>query len=153
MALAYHKTTNHWWFCVRARFIPGLRRGIKKDRVIYTASVRGFLLDKKYPRQNGVFFYLAITLIILVLSSAPVKRLVIFLENFTTPFAVAYKVLSPPILTFRPGRNLLPRCLTMILPVFTFCPPKILTPSRFETLSRPKAVEPPAFLCAISVSP
>src|SRR5580693_8385561 len=40
-----------------------------------------------------------------------------------------------------------------ILPASTSSPPYFLTPKRFECESRPLRVLPPAFLCAIRVSP
>src|SRR3989344_3886734 len=61
-------------------------------------------------------------------------------------------VSSLPSLTFVTGPYLVPRWRMMTLPAFTFCPPKILTPKRFDAESRPNEVEPPAFLCANVVS-
>jgi len=64
-------------------------------------------------------------------------------KNLTIPIFVAYKVSSAPRLTFLPGLNLVPRCLIMIEPGFTFCPAKSFTPKRLEAESRPNCVDPP----------
>lgn len=60
---------------------------------------------------------------------------------------------SSPRLTFLPGWNLVPRWRTMMLPLETSCLPKIFTPRRLEMESRPRAVDPPAFLVAIARKP
>lgn len=97
------------------------------------------------------YFTSETTLTIRVFDKAPLKRFIFLLLNLTVPFAIEYKVESPPIRTFFPALNLLPCCRTITLPTLTFCPPNIFTPRRLETLSRPNEVLPPAFLCAMAL--
>src|SRR5256886_6662178 len=63
----------------------------------------------------------------------------------------AKSVWSLPTPTLFPGRTLVPRCRTMIVPASTRAPAYSLTPSRWPALSRPLRVEPAPFLCAISL--
>src|SRR6478609_3039099 len=55
----------------------------------------------------------------------------------------ANNVSSPPIPTFLPGWNRVPRCRTMIVPAWIFVPPNTFTPRRWALESRPLRVEPP----------
>src|SRR6266498_3204612 len=55
--------------------------------------------------------------------------------------------------TLTPGCTLVPRWRTMMAPAVIGSPPKALTPRRFDCESRPLRELPPAFLCAIAVSP
>src|SRR5260221_9635224 len=55
--------------------------------------------------------------------------------------------------TFLPAWYLVPRWRMMMLPGTTVWPPNFLTPRRRPRESRPLREEPPAFLCAIVVSP
>src|SRR5690606_6067037 len=52
-----------------------------------------------------------------------------------------------------PAWNSVPRWRTMMLPAVACWPPYSFTPSRLASESRPLRVEPPAFLCAMSLSP
>ena len=70
-------------------------------------------------------------------------------RNSTVPSRSAKIVSSRPSPAPGPGRNFVPRCRTMIIPVLTGWPAKILTPSRFDSESRPLREEPRPFLCAI----
>src|SRR5882757_1560650 len=74
-------------------------------------------------------------------------------RNSTVPCALANKVWSVPIPTLTPGRYTVPRWRIRMLPASTFSPPNFLTPNRFECESRPLRVLPPAFLCAIYLTP
>src|ERR1035441_5717801 len=67
----------------------------------------------------------------------------------TTPVTLAKSVSSLPQPTFSPGLIGVPRCLTMIDPPGTSCPPKTFTPSRCALESRPFLELPNPFLCAI----
>ena len=51
------------------------------------------------------------------------------------------------------GAELVPRWRTMIIPVLTACPAKILTPSRFASESRPLREEPRPFLAPPGLDP
>src|SRR5690606_1497391 len=73
--------------------------------------------------------------------------------NLTVPSRSAKRVKSLPRPTLKPGLNLVPRCLTSMLPASTTWPSKRLTPRRCEWLSRPFLELPTPFLCAISSSP
>src|SRR5579863_3449951 len=68
------------------------------------------------------------------------------------PVILANNVSSLPRPTFKPGFTRVPRCLTMIVPPGTSCPPKALNPSRCEFESRPLRDVPCPFLCAIRSS-
>lgn len=70
-------------------------------------------------------------------------------SKVTIPETLAKRVSSEPSPTFLPGLNLVPRCLTRMLPPVTNVPAKALTPSRFDWLSRPFRELPIPFLCAI----
>ncbi len=63
--------------------------------------------------------------------------------NLTDPSMVAKRVSSPPLPTFRPGWNLVPRWRTRIEPADTMVPSNSLTPRRLDSESRPFRVEPP----------
>src|SRR4026207_1077692 len=69
--------------------------------------------------------------------------------NSTVPVTLAKSVSSLPQPTFKPGLILVPRWRTMIEPPGTSCPPKTLTPRRWELESRPFLELPNPFLCAI----
>src|SRR5512132_2347341 len=69
----------------------------------------------------------------------------------TYPSEVANSVWSVPSPTLDPGLNRVPRCRTIMLPAVTNCPPKRLTPSRWELESRPLRELPTPFLCAIAL--
>src|SRR5439155_15285675 len=56
---------------------------------------------------------------------------------------------SRPSPTFFPGKNLVPRWRTMMLPATTISLPNFFTPSRLLTLSRPFLTLPCPFLCAM----
>src|SRR5690349_24482974 len=62
----------------------------------------------------------------------------------------AKSVWSLPNPTPGPGKNLVPRWRTRMLPALTTSPPYRFTPSRWELLSRPFLVEPCPFLCAMN---
>src|SRR6516165_5139915 len=68
------------------------------------------------------------------------------------PVIFANKVSSLPRPTLSPGFTRVPRCLTMIVPPGTSCPPKALNPSRCAFESRPFRELPKPFLCAITRS-
>src|SRR5690348_11901390 len=70
--------------------------------------------------------------------------------NSTTPVIFAKSVSSLPQPTFSPGLSFVPRCLTMIDPPGTSCPPKTFTPRRCAFESRPFLELPNPFLCAIT---
>src|ERR1700733_11388728 len=72
--------------------------------------------------------------------------------NFTAPSAVANSVSSPPMPTFLPGWNLVPRWRTMIVPAVTVLPPKAFTPRRWALESRPLRVDPPPLVFDMSGS-
>src|SRR5262245_37468447 len=55
--------------------------------------------------------------------------------------------------TLTPGWMRVPRCRTMMLPALISSPAYDLTPSRFDSESRPLRELPPAFLCAMVVAP
>ncbi len=74
------------------------------------------------------------------------KRFSPEVRNSTVPSRLAKIVSSRPMPTPAPGRNRVPRWRTMIMPAFTFCPAKILTPRRFAFESRPFREEPRPFL-------
>src|SRR6185295_6614121 len=63
--------------------------------------------------------------------------------NLTAPSTSENSVSSPPIPTFLPGWNLVPRWRTMIVPALTLVPPNAFTPRRWALESRPLRVEPP----------
>src|SRR5712671_119817 len=65
----------------------------------------------------------------------------------------ANSVSSLPRPTLMPGLWRVPRCRIRIVPAWTSCPPKRLTPSRCPCESRPLTEEPPPFLCAIKCLP
>src|SRR5690349_24470977 len=69
--------------------------------------------------------------------------------NSTVPSRFAKIVSSRPSPAPGPGRNLVPRWRTRIMPALTGCPAKIFTPSIFGFESRPFREEPSPFLCAI----
>src|SRR6266481_721904 len=69
----------------------------------------------------------------------------------TYPSEVANSVWSTPKPTLTPGLKRVPRWRTMMLPAVTNCPPKRLTPSRWEFESRPLRELPTPFLCAIAL--
>jgi len=77
------------------------------------------------------------------------ERLFAFLRNSTIPSVSAKRVWSLPIPTFSPGWCCVPRWRTMMLPAMQPWPPKILTPNRFDSDSRPFFELPTPFLCAI----
>jgi len=79
----------------------------------------------------------------------PLKPTKVFWRNFTTPGAVANSVSSLPRETFVPARYAVPRCRMMMPPALMVSPSATFTPSRCPWESRPRAVDPPAFLCAI----
>ena len=54
-------------------------------------------------------------------------------EKKTLPFWRAKSVWSLPIPTFLPGWNLVPLCLTMMLPGTTNSPPNFFTPSLLDS--------------------
>src|SRR6266540_3302364 len=64
---------------------------------------------------------------------------------------MANSVWSVPRPMLVPGLKRVPRCRTMMLPAVTNCPPKRLTPSRWELESRPLPELPTPFLCAIAL--
>src|ERR1700712_4409718 len=66
--------------------------------------------------------------------------------NFTAPSVSAKSVSSPPMPTFLPGWNLVPRWRTMIVPAWIWVPPNTFTPRRCALESRPLRVEPPPFV-------
>src|SRR5262249_8585580 len=74
-------------------------------------------------------------------------------RNSTLPSASANRVWSLPRPTFCPGCHLVPRWRARMLPASTCSPPKIFKPRRWACESRPLREEPPAFLCAIAISP
>lgn len=122
--------------------------------VTWRYKLLALLLLTKKPRRSGGFCYFlassaGTTLTYLRSLSFPVKDRIFFLVNSTTPSVSAKSVSSSALFTPLPALNFEPLCLMMMLPAFTVCEPKILTPSRFEIESRPRLVEPPAFLCAI----
>ena len=86
-------------------------------------------------------------------AATEMKRLSPDRRNSTVPSRSAKIVSSRPRPAPGPGRNFVPRCRTMIIPVFTGCPAKIFTPSRFDSESRPLREEPRPFLCAIRTHP
>src|SRR6476660_10591677 len=73
--------------------------------------------------------------------------------NSTLPSVVANSVWSVPMPTLAPGCHLVPRWRARMLPDSTCSPPYFLMPRRRPAVSRPLREEPPAFLCAISLSP
>src|SRR6478672_9000604 len=73
--------------------------------------------------------------------------------NVITPGRIAKIVSSRPICVPGPGRNLVPRWRTMMLPGSTVWPENIFTPRYFGFESRPFLEEPRPFLCAISCRP
>src|SRR6266508_1777543 len=70
-------------------------------------------------------------------------------RNATLPSRLAKIVWSRPTPVPGPARKRVPRCRTTIAPALISCPSKILTPSRFDSESRPFFEEPRPFLCAL----
>src|SRR5574341_159142 len=68
------------------------------------------------------------------------------------PPTLANRVSSPPIPTFFPGLNRVPRCRTMMLPPLTTWPANAFIPKRRPALSRPFLELPTPFLCAMLAS-
>ena len=83
------------------------------------------------------------------LTNLPVKLFTFFRLKVTKPAAVAKRLSLRPFITFLPGCTRVPFWRTIMLPARTFSPPNFFTPNRWAFESRPKAVLPPAFLCAI----
>ena len=67
----------------------------------------------------------------------------------TLPSVRANSVWSLPTPTFSPGRNFIPRCLTMIEPARQYVLGQTLMPSLLPAESRPLFDEPPAFFVAM----
>src|SRR6202521_2861514 len=70
-------------------------------------------------------------------------------RNLMRPVILAKRVSSLPRPTFRPGFTGVPRCVTMMVPPGTICPPNALNPSRCAFESRPFLEVPCPFLCAM----
>lgn len=85
----------------------------------------------------------------LSLKTLPSYFFCFFSVNRTVPEIFANIEWSFPIPAFSPGKNFVPRCLTMIEPASTACSPNTLTPRRFAFESRPFLVDPPDFVCDI----
>src|SRR5689334_13002296 len=67
-------------------------------------------------------------------------------SNFTWPLTTLNSESLDARRTFVPGWNLVPRCITMMLPAVTNSPPKRFTPRYFGWESRPLREEPTPFL-------
>src|SRR5437870_7267268 len=72
------------------------------------------------------------------------------LPNFTAPRCRANSVSSPPLPTFSPGWNRVPRWRTMIEPASMTVPSNTFTPRRWAAESRPFLVEPAPFVFDMS---
>lgn len=109
--------------------------------------------SKKNPfaMSEGIFYYAlcGMTLTNFVFFIVPSNRARLRLVNFTIPATMAKSVSSLPWRTFFPPWIGVPRWRIKIVPLLTLCPSPTFVPRYFGLESRPKWVEPPAFLCAM----